>query len=169
MIMNMEIKVVYSTYCKIITVAVILLFVGLIIWTDKDVDTSWILWGTLVGLIISGLFYAPLSIAISSDCLIIHRLLRNKIIPLRNILKAEYCIPSVNSAGGNIKMCGSGGFMGYWGYFRDNSIGTYFAYYGKRSQCVLIRLNSGKQYIVSCADPTLIVNSVNKYKGISNA
>ena len=60
-------------------------------------------------------------------------------------------------------MCGSGGFMGYWGYFHDIIIGSYFGYYGDRSQCVLVRLMSGAQYVVSCKEPDRLLEVCNRH------
>lgn len=103
----------------------------------------------LAAILLSGAFYAPISIEAASGKLIIHRLFKNKSIPYADIAEAERCYPS----GGGIRLCGSGGFLGYWGYFHDIVIGTYFGYYGDRSQCILLKLKSGKQYVISCEKP----------------
>ena len=51
------------------------------------------------------------------------------------------------------RILGSGGVFGYWGWFREDSIGRYMAYYGKASDCFIVRLKDGKNYMLSCIDP----------------
>ncbi len=47
------------------------------------------------------------------------------------------------------KICRSGGFFGYWGWLSEPSIGKYFAYYGKASDCSLVELKNGKRYLIN--------------------
>lgn len=155
----MKRKVEFSIFCKITTVAVIALIIGLVVFGEINGEDVRIAYPIFFLMILSGLFYGPVSIEITDKDLIIHRWLKDKIIPLESIVSADYCYPS----GGGLRLCGSGGFMGYWGYFHDITIGSFFGYFGKREQCVVVCLKSGKQYVVSCDDPAFIVNNVNRY------
>ncbi|MDE6267305.1 MAG: PH domain-containing protein [Muribaculaceae bacterium] len=112
----------------------------------------------LTGILLSGMFYAPISIEATSGGVVIHRILKKKRIVCTDIAKVERCYPS----GGGIRLCGSGGFMGYWGYFHDIVIGTYFGFYGDRSQCILLKLKSGKQYVISCEKPDEMLVEIEK-------
>ncbi len=103
-----------------------------------------------------GLFYCPVSLETTDHTLIIHRVLKDKVIPYSEIAAADYCYPSA----GGLRLCGSGGFMGYWGYFHDIIIGNYFGYYGNQKNCILIKLNSGKQYVLGCEDREAILNII---------
>ncbi len=59
------------------------------------------------------------------------------------------------------RICGSGGFFGYWGWFKEPSIGKYFAYYGKASDCFLVELKDGKKYLIGCSNPSEVVSYIN--------
>lgn len=62
---------------------------------------------------------------------------------------------------GAIRICGSGGFMGYWGIFREGDIGNYIAFYGKASDCFLVRLKNGSKYVLGCNQPDKMVDYIN--------
>lgn len=152
-------KVKFSTYCIVVTLAVlILLVVGLVSLRGIDMKMNLMI-VIVVCLLAAGIFYCPVSIGVTYETVTIHRLLKNRIISYSDISSVERCSPSA----GGLRLCGSGGFMGYWGYFHDIIIGSYFGYYGDRNQCVLIRLKSGRQYVVSCEQPNLMLEVINKY------
>lgn len=104
------------------------------------------------------LFYMPLKISADERELSIHRSLRIKSIPLSEIQRIELCAPTLAEK----KLCASGGFFGYWGWFSEPSIGTYFAYYGKASDCFLIELKNGKKYIIGCENAPDMVQYISK-------
>lgn len=152
----MKSKVQLSLYCKIITcVAIVLLIVG--VFSSWGVERKFVL-GTivLVCLVGAGLFYSPRSIEASDASLVIHRVLKSKVIPYSDISSVDSCIPSA----GGLRLCGSGGFMGYWGYFSDIIIGSYFGYYGDMDQCILVKLKNGKQYVISCCDSHKMIEAI---------
>ena len=60
------------------------------------------------------------------------------------------------------RICGSGGWFGYYGWFSEPSIGKYFAYYGKASDCFLVTLKDGKKYVLGCESPDEMVEVINK-------
>lgn len=63
---------------------------------------------------------------------------------------------------GALRICGSGGFFGYWGWFKERDLGKYFAYYGKSSDCFLVTLKSGNKYMLGCTEPEEMVDFINK-------
>ncbi len=145
----MKSKVKLSAFCTIITFVVLAsLMTGIVLSWGKG-DEFYILTAVFIGMIISGLYYYPTSIEATDKSVIINRPLRTKVIPYSAISSADRCWPSA----GGLRLCGSGGFMGYWGYFSDIVIGTFFGYYGDRNQCILLKLKDGKQYVVSCINP----------------
>lgn len=154
----MKSKVALDTYCKLATVLVIvLLTIGAISSWGSD-DKFFLLVAILAGSIVTGLFYFPVYIEATDTSLIIRRALKSKTIPYSQISSVDRCIPSA----GGLRLCGSGGFMGYWGYFTDIIIGSYFGYYGNRSQCILIKLKTRRQYVISCIDPDKMVCTLNQ-------
>lgn len=151
----MKQKVRFSKYSIIITAGILLLFVvGLIalIGETKELVIFSFIFGIMI---ISGLYYCPVSVEANGTAVILHRMMSSpKVFPLDKFQSVDTCYPSA----GGIKLCGSGGFMGYWGYFNDIMIGTYFGYYGSRSNCILIKMKDGKQYILGCGNPMAMVN-----------
>ncbi len=59
-----------------------------------------------------------------------------------------------------LRLIGSGGFLGYWGWFSDRTVGKYFAYYGRPQDCFLIELKNGKKYLLGCEDSETIIATV---------
>lgn len=156
----MKSRVRLSLFSTIVTGAVtISLVIGVFIKWNSGRDEALILLGVLIGLLAVSFYYYPLSIEASDKNLIIHRLFRDKILPYGSIRSVERCFPSL----GGLRLCGSGGFLGYWGYFSDIVIGNYFGYYGKRSQCILVKLTDGKQYVISCEQPEEMISAVSEH------
>lgn len=102
------------------------------------------------------LYYAPMSLEISDGKLWVNRSLRCKSFDLKDIVSAEICQPTM----GERRLCGSGGFMGYWGWFTERDLGRYFAYYGKAGDCFLVRLRDGRKYMLGCDKPELFVKEL---------
>lgn len=156
----MKNKVKYSTYSLVVTAAVVLLTligsVSLLGDTDRLIRFL-IIMGTAI---LAGLYYCPKSVEADGNEVAIRRIIGStKRFTYDSILSADTCYPSA----GGLRLCGSGGFFGYWGYFSDIMLGTYFGYYGSRSHCFILKLKDGKQYVVGCEDPTAIVSHINKY------
>lgn len=155
----MKNKVKYSVFSLAMTAIVIILSIIGIISLRHNTDEL-ILFCVIMGLaIISGLYFCPVSVEANKDGIKLHRLLsRPKFFALDDIQSVDTCYPS----GGGLRLCGSGGCFGYWGYFSDIMIGTYFGYYGKRSCCFLIKLKNGRQYVLGCENPAEMVEYINR-------
>ncbi|MDE6341413.1 MAG: PH domain-containing protein [Muribaculaceae bacterium] len=109
-----------------------------------------ILLALIVVLCLIGLFYSPMILRLTDDSLNVETSFRVKKFPLSEIEEVKICPPTMAER----RIFGSGGFMGYWGWFRESSIGKYFAFYGQASQTFLIRMKSGRQYMLGCSDST---------------
>ncbi len=75
---------------------------------------------------------------------------------MQNVASVELFQPTM----GAIRICGSGGFMGYWGLFREGDIGRYYAFYGKASDCFLVRMKNGDKYVLGCDQPQKMVDYI---------
>lgn len=150
-------RIKFSVYSLIITVVVLVLcVVGIfsLLYDTYRLIMFCVIMGTAI---VAGLFYCPRSVEADNSGIILNRLLsRPKFFAYADIGSADICYPS--AAG--LRLCGSGGFFGYWGYFSDIMIGTYFGYYGSRDNCFLIRLKNGRQYVVGCEDAVAMVGFV---------
>ena len=82
--------------------------------------------------------------------------MRKQRLMMRNVESVELFQPTM----GAIRIFGSGGYMGYWGIFRESDIGRYVAYYGKASDCFLVRMKNGDKYVLGCENPRPMVNDI---------
>ena len=112
-----------------------------------------VVWGATV---LASLFYMPLSISADKTAIYINRSLKIKAIPIQDVASVKICHPTM----GAIRICGSGGFFGYWGWFRERDLGKYFAYYGKSSDCFLVELKNGRKYMLGCQNAPKIVQYI---------
>lgn len=151
----MKQKVTISTYSFIVTIIGIAMLVVMMIFELKRSHeiTAYFVAFALVSLCFMALFYSPMYISVGNGNLNIHRSLRIKSIPITDIKSVELCAPTMSE----MRICGSGGWFGYWGRFSEPSIGKYFAYYGKASDCFLVRLKDDRQYLLSCEKPAQMV------------
>ena len=53
--------------------------------------------------------------------------------------------------------------MGYWGLFREGDVGRYMAYYGKASDCFMIRMKNGDKYVLGCKNPGEMVEYIKSF------
>ena len=156
--MNRKVKI--STYSMIITIIGFFALVALMVvnLNNNHVIASYIIGFLLVVMCILSLFFTPISISVDKTDLNVNMTLRVKSIPLRSIKCVAICPPSMSEK----RIFGSGGWFGYWGWFSEPSIGKYFAYYGKASDCFLVKLKDGRQYMLGCTDPLSIMEYIGK-------
>ncbi|MDE6022537.1 MAG: PH domain-containing protein [Muribaculaceae bacterium] len=155
----MRSKVSLSTYYIIISILGIAIFVGLML-VNLNRGIDWLGYALAAALVLIcglSLFFTPLSISVEDGCLNVNMALRVKSISLIDIKNVSICPPTMAEK----RIFGSGGWFGYWGWFSEPSIGKYMAYYGKASDCFLVRMNNGKQYMLSCNDPLGMMEYIN--------
>ena len=157
----MKQKVRFSAYSLIVTAVVLLLFiVGIfsLLGNPQKLTLFCIIMGAVT---IAGLYYCPKSVEADEHGITLHRLLSSpKAFPYSKIQSVDTCYPSA----GGLRLCASGGYFGYWGYFSDIMIGAYIGYYGSRSNCFLIKTTEGKQYVLGCENPVAIVSYITSRK-----
>ncbi|MDE6340408.1 MAG: PH domain-containing protein [Muribaculaceae bacterium] len=152
----MKSKISYSRFANILTAIVSgVLFVACIA-TVREEPTFLILLAIYLVLFVSILFFGAAYIKADSNYIVLGSLLRGKKIPMSDVESVELFKPG----SGAIRVCGSGGFMGYWGIFRETGIGKYYAFYGKSSDCFLVSLNNGKTYLLGCNQPEQMVEYI---------
>lgn len=152
----MKQQVILSTFSLIITVVSNVLLIGLMFFNNPPVYVQislGVIWGMTL---LASLFYMPMSISVDKNAICINRSLRIKAIPLQDVLSVRMCPPTM----GTIRICGSGGFFGYWGWFKERDLGKYFAYYGRSSDCFLVELKDGRKYMLGCKNPQKMVEYI---------
>lgn len=111
-----------------------------------------------LGLLLFGFLYTPLSVSVDSNYVKVSSLLKVRKIKLENIKSVELFQPTM----GAIRIFASGGFMGYWGLFREGDVGNYMAFFGKSSDCFMIKTNNGDKYVFGCKDPKIMVEEIKR-------
>ena len=146
----MKQQVLLSRFSLIITVVSNALLIGLMFFNNPPAYIQ-------ISLGVISLFYMPMSISADKTAICINRSLRVKTIPMQDVESVKLCPPTM----GAIRICGSGGFFGYWGWFKERDLGKYFAYYGRSSDCFLVQLKDGRKYMLGCKNPHKMVEYIN--------
>lgn len=153
--MKQQVKL--STFSFISTIACLVLLIGCtFIIPEIEWQIGWSIF--VVIMLIISLCYMPMSIGADENAIYINRSLKIKAIPMADVVSVKLCPPTM----GAIRVCGSGGFLGYWGWFKERDLGKYFAYYGKASDCFLIELSDGHKYMLGCKNAPEMVEYIAK-------
>lgn len=153
----MKSKVKLSAYCSAITLIItgVLVAACAVSYVEPIAFYSVLL--ILLIILIVSLMYAPMSISADAETVTVHSPLKQHRLLMRNVASVELFQPTM----GAIRICASGGYMGYWGIFHEGDIGRYAAYYGKASDCFLVRMANGDKYVLGCEDPATMVDYIN--------
>lgn len=153
----MRARVKLSGYCLWLTVIITAAFVVGCVLTFHEIAGFCIILVMALVMIVSGLIYAPITIEANPKDVLVRSLLRRKQLPISDIESVKLFQPTM----GAIRVCASGGYMGYWGIFREGDIGKYYAYYGKSSDCFLVTMKTGAKYVLGCENPRAMVDYIN--------
>lgn len=153
----MKKRVEHSTASAILSLATMIFLAGCLFIMP---ELWWFIsWGSFLIIFLGiSLYYCPLSLLLTDNAIELTRACAPiKEIPLAEIKSVRLHTPSI----GAIRICGSGGFLGFWGWFQERNIGKYFAYYGKRSDAFLIELIDGRKYMLGCKNAKEMVDAIN--------
>lgn len=157
----MKQKVKFSLFSIILTALVLILFgVGTIMLLENEEKLT-LFCIIMGGVTIAGLYYCPISIEANEFGITFHCLLHSpKTFLYNTIQNVDICYPSF----GGLRLCASVGYFGFWSYFRDFIIDPYIGYYGSRNNCILVKLKSGKQYVLGCDNPVAMLEYIKSPK-----
>lgn len=153
----MKSKVKLSLYSSLLTIIITGVIIGGCIATFHQRPAFFIGLAILLVLLTVGLMYAPTAIMADSRHITVCGILKKRRILTRDVESVSLFQPTM----GAIRLCASGGYMGYWGLFREGDIGRYMAFYGKASECFLIRMKNGDKYVLGCENPEGMVEYIN--------
>lgn len=143
-------------YSVILTTFITSVMAAICVITFHEKVASYTMLAIALFMIIITLIYAPLEIGADPDFVTVRSVTRRQRIPLSRIESVELFKPTL----GAYRLFASGGFMGYWGLFREGDVGRYMAYYGKASDCFMIRMNNGDKYVLGCKNPDEMVEYI---------
>lgn len=144
------------------TVAVVALFLGLGLFFMRDggndVYIAFFLWGLLALLCLAAMCFYPLEVQVGEGSLNIAFPLRNKTIPLAEIVKAEPYQVTMNF----VRLMGSGAFFGWWGWFVNQELGRFMVYATDLDHVFHVELRNGRKYVISCSDPEAMCSAIRR-------
>lgn len=155
--MTMRKAVRLSTNCKILTGILLVLFTFVVVMSLMDKPAvRYCIVSCAVMLALAVLYYMPISVTLTDKSLDIHRILRVKHLPLSEISSVKICPPKMAT----IRLSGSGGFFGYWGWFFERGLGKYFAYHGDSFHYFCVELKDKHKYVIGCNDVSEMVKAI---------
>lgn len=152
----MKSKVQLSIYAYILTLIVNIVLIVCCVAMFNETPGFWLVLSILLVLLFFGLLYGPTQIVADPEYVTVKSYLRRQKILVRNIESVELFQPTM----GAIRLCASGGYFGYWGLFREGDIGRYVGFYGKSSDCFLIKMKNGDKYVIGCHKPNEMVEYI---------
>lgn len=158
----MKQKIVLSKFASLLTAFVfVLLFAGCFL-NFHDKRLFFILLAIYIGLVLAGLFYGTLYVKADTGHIFLGSPLRSHKLNMRDVESVELFQPTM----GAIRLFASGGFMGYWGLYREGDIGRYYAFYGKASDCFIVRMKDGGQYVLGCENPREMADYISSHMNL---
>lgn len=157
----MKSKVRLSTYSLVTTLIAVLVIGWCCVITFGRGNGFYVVAAIFLIFLVSAALYAPLSVETGEHDVTVRSALKKHRIPLSEIEEVQLFQPTM----GTYRLFGSGGFMGYWGIFREGDVGKYTAFYGKASDCFLIRMKDGRKYVLGCEKPENMVENIKQKIG----
>lgn len=161
----MKSKVRLSLYSLILTVVITAGLLAGCIWCFQDLKSFLSLVILTLVLLAGALFCAPIWIKADDSGIVVKSVLSRKVLPMKNIAAVEPFRPTMGSLRvHSYRLFASGGYMGYWGLFRESDVGQYMAYYGKASDCFMIVMKNGDKYVLGCENPEMMIDYIKARK-----
>ncbi len=153
---SMKSRIRYSRYVVVLTTIILVaLYIGCMA-TLREKPAFFTVLALFIVTAVLGLLYGPMYIKATPDYVVMGSLLKSRKILVRDIESVELFKPTL----GAIRIFASGGFMGYWGIFKEGDIGRYYGFYGKASDCFLVRMRNGDKYVLGCENPGAMVDYI---------
>lgn len=115
---------------------------------------KWVVIAIIAAAILALVMMAPLKLRITSSGIVLFKLLGHRRFLYSEMADIRLCDLQRSI---NVRLAGSGGVLGYNGWFYNKQLGRYHAYVGSMFRTVLISMNNGRNYVVSCLNPDKFV------------
>lgn len=147
-----------------ICVCVLLLTTDPVNGSTGDKVTFWSLLSLTVGVTVYAVAMWPRSITVGDGRLTLSKGIGRLSLPLKDITAIE----RASGFGFDIRLFGSGGVLGYTGWFLNAKAGRYMSYVGEYSDAFLVR-TAGRNYVTSSERPDELVAAVARLTGSHGA
>lgn len=155
-----RIKIIWSNKVKILTILASLLFIII----EYTLINNFIIHYNLLSLsiflfilftITSFIVRVPLHIILYENGILLKRIVGKVIFPYNEIVFIERFTSIAN-----VKLYGSGGFMGYLGVYSNRDFGIYQSYVENPQDAFIIITRNKRKTVLSCPNSTLIINTI---------
>lgn len=147
---------------KTISFLLLVLLVGVfgVMAVDAYAQRSGYFYIAVATLVVVGvlLCYVPLRLELTADALVIHKIIGRRQLPFSRIVAVS---PREQGWKGDIRVCGSGGLLGFLGWFRSREVGTYFSYVTDTSSMFWV-ITADRTYLLSCNDSGEMVGQLSE-------
>lgn len=157
----------WATVVRVVTVVVIALLAGVTVFGLSALPTSTprIAAGLLIclplAILLGTLPFIVRGYVLRRDELLIERLGWANHVPLKQVVTV---VADPDAIRGSIRLCGSGGLFGFFGWFRNGRLGVYRAYGTDSKRCVVMKLTN-RTIVVTPDDPNRFVAEVDLRRG----
>lgn len=158
----MKKNVQWSNYVKTITLIVSLVLIAaevlLLVFLYPAFD--WIMLLCCILIVAVSLYcamMAPMTVSFDDSAFVLHKLIGKIQISCDTILEIGEYEPGT----GELRIFGSGGFLGFTGLFWNKQFGKYWSYVGCYKQAFYI-ITENKKYVFSCENRDAIISAINK-------
>lgn len=161
---NINIKRVHwESQVKSITVACILLILLVEYIFIRDIMKEVEFLDVLVVLAIAvftlfSIVKSPKCIVLTNSQLIIKKHLGERVLNINDIESVESYLPNRR----DIRVIGSGGFLGYLGRYKNVKVGPYYSYVCDMNKAFFVTTKQGKNVMLSCEDRDAVVRAIRK-------
>ena len=161
----MTYKTSLDNWAKGITIGFTLLFISIIfgqfaILEKSEKGISIIIIIILITLYLITFALRPVSYSLTTEFLIIDRLIKNVKIDRKTIKLVE--VLDKESLSWSIRTFGVGGLFGYFGKFANTKLGSMTWYATRRDRTVLVQTIDNKKIILTPDEPEIFVNDFNR-------
>ena len=120
---------------------------------------GWIHWVAvlLLATICGGELFTIRGYTLTSDAILVHRLLWKTQLPLTGLQSAEFTPGAMR---GSLRILGNGGLFSFSGVFRNKTLGTYRAFVTDLRRTVVLRF-AERTIVISPSEPEDFVREVN--------
>lgn len=155
----MKSKVRFSSSCVGVTliITVVLFGIAAIYLVKDEMKVFYTLVGIYLILLIPSMFYAPREVEVADGFIKVKSYLKSHKISLGCVASVATFVPTMGAR----RIFGCSGFLGHWGVFSEGDVGRYVAYYGKSSDCFIVRMKNGDKYVIGCENPKSMVDYIN--------
>ena len=158
----MEFSASMDKTAKLATIFIAVLFTVLIVISFTGRDTVAV---TIISVMLAAIFVGTFSFSVrryslTSDKIIIHRFIGNKILLRNSITSIE--ITDQKQLGFVWRTLGVGGLFGYFGYFYSRSGGNMMWFVTRQDRLVIFHKKDGDKILISPDDRDVFISEYNK-------